>query len=80
MNSIFRLLLIVTCLANTAQAQYAGHGVESVSAESIKKFAPPALPAEMANKLKKIFDISSPGMGMRLETTNGILRTSPRLN
>ncbi len=45
-------------------AQYAGHGAESVSAETLKKFAPPALNATMSNKLKKMFDISAPGMGM----------------
>ncbi len=45
-------------------AQYSGHGVESVDSETLKKYAPPALPSEMANKLKKIFDISAPGMGM----------------
>lgn len=46
-----------------AQAQYAGHGASSVSPETIKKFAPPALNPIMTNKLKKMFDISSPGMG-----------------
>ena len=45
-------------------AQYSGHGVESVDSETLKKYAPPALSSEMANKLKKIFDISAPGMGM----------------
>ncbi len=44
-------------------AQYAGHGAESVSAETLKKYAPPLLNPIMANKLKKMFDISAPGMG-----------------
>ncbi len=47
-----------------AAAQYSGHGVESVTPENLKKYAPPALSAEMANKLKKMFDISAPGLGM----------------
>ncbi|MBC7465258.1 MAG: prolyl oligopeptidase family serine peptidase [Bdellovibrio sp.] len=56
--------LLIATVAVTAHAQYSGLGAESVSPETLKKYAPPALPAEMANKLKKMFDISSPGMGM----------------
>lgn len=51
-------------LSMLAHAQYSGLGAESVSAETLKKYAPPALNPIMTNKLKKIFDISSPGMGM----------------
>ncbi|MFZ3229479.1 MAG: prolyl oligopeptidase family serine peptidase [Pseudobdellovibrio sp.] len=62
------LILKALCLGlfylSIASAQYSGLGAESVSTEALKKYAPPALPIEMANKLKKIFDISSPGMGM----------------
>ena len=47
-----------------AAAEYAGLGKESVTAGTLKKFAPPALNSLMTNKLKKMFDISSPGMGM----------------
>lgn len=54
----------VGLMVSVSNAQYSGHGADSVSPETIKKFAPPALPPEMANKLKKMFDISSPGMGM----------------
>lgn len=45
---------------NMAQAQYKGLGVESVSTETLKKYAPPSLDPIMANKLKKMFDVSSP--------------------
>jgi dipeptidyl aminopeptidase/acylaminoacyl peptidase len=55
-------LFLVT--ASIAQAQYNGHGTESVNTETLKKYAPPALSAEMSNKLKKIFDVTAPGMGM----------------
>jgi dipeptidyl aminopeptidase/acylaminoacyl peptidase len=47
----------------SASAQYSGLGKDSVSAESIKKYAPPPLNPLMTNKLKKMFDITSPGMG-----------------
>ena len=58
---IFIYLVFVSSLA---WSQYKGLGVESISSETIKKFAPPKLNPEMANKLKKMFDITSPGMGM----------------
>lgn len=60
-------LILFTLLAffqNAALAQYSGHGTDSVSAETLKKFAPPALNTVMANKLKKMFDVTTPGMGM----------------
>ncbi|MBC7421134.1 MAG: S9 family peptidase [Bdellovibrio sp.] len=57
------LLTSLLLLSLGASAQYAGHGAESVSAETLKKFAPPALNPIMTNKLKKMFDISAPGMG-----------------
>jgi dipeptidyl aminopeptidase/acylaminoacyl peptidase len=47
-----------------AKAQYSGLGTDSVSSETIKKYAPPALEPIMANKLKKMFDVTTPGMGM----------------
>ena len=48
----------------SAVAQYSGLGTESVSQETLKKYAPPALNPAMANKLKKMFDVTSPGMGL----------------
>ena len=45
-------------------AQYKGLGSESISPENLKKYAPPVLNPIMTNKLKKMFDVTSPGMGM----------------
>lgn len=45
-------------------AQYQGHGIESIPKETLIKYAPPMLEPEMSNKLKKILDVSSPGMGI----------------
>ena len=64
MSSTKLFVLALIFFSVSSQAQYAGHGADSVSTETIKKFAPPALPADSANKLKKLFDISSPGLGM----------------
>lgn len=58
------VFLAASIWASISMAQYSGHGAETISPETLKKFAPPALPTEMANKLKKMFDISSPGMGL----------------
>lgn len=65
MRKIIILILLGQLLTtNTVLAQYSGHGTESVSAETLKKYAAPALSPIMANKLKKMFDVTSPGMGM----------------
>ncbi len=59
-----KILLTTLTLSTSALAQYTGLGTESVSPETLKKFGPPALNSVMTNKLKKMFDITSPGMGM----------------
>jgi dipeptidyl aminopeptidase/acylaminoacyl peptidase len=59
--SVFLALIVFGAVS---QAQYKGHGGESVSPEIIKKYAPPTLNPEMTNKLKKMFDVSAPGMGL----------------
>lgn len=59
-----KIFLAAFALSTTALAQYSGLGTESISAETLKKYGPPPLNALMTNKLKKMFDITSPGMGM----------------
>lgn len=55
---------LIALAVSAAEAQYSGHGAESVSPETLKKYAPPSLDVLMANKLKKMFDVTAPGMGM----------------
>lgn len=62
--SIALYFLISFSLYNKVLAQYSGHGADSISAETLKKYAPPSLDIVMTNKLKKMFDVTSPGMGM----------------
>jgi len=57
------ILLHSLCFAADSTS-YKGLGTESVTPENLKKYAPPALNPVMSNKLKKMFDVSSPGMGM----------------
>ncbi|MCM2352436.1 MAG: prolyl oligopeptidase family serine peptidase [Pseudobdellovibrio sp.] len=57
-------MAITALLSVNVMAQYKGLGTESVSAETLKKYAPPALNPVMTNKLKKMFDVTAPGMGM----------------
>ncbi len=66
MNLVTKIaaLGLVMFLSSVSFSQYSGHGVESIDSNTLKKYAPPALSAEMANKLKKLFDVSAPGMGM----------------
>lgn len=60
-----RLIFILLALCGSQSfSQYKGHGVDSVSEATLKKFAPPALKPEMSNKLNKMLEIAAPGMGM----------------
>ncbi len=64
-NKILCMICVsVSTVCSMSLAQYKGHGGESVSADQIKKYGPPALNPEMTNKLKKMFDVTAPGMGM----------------
>jgi dipeptidyl aminopeptidase/acylaminoacyl peptidase len=62
--------LFVTCLAPllaapaAAQAPYAGHGAETVSAELVRKFAPPPLDPEVSRRIQIMLDVRSPGLGI----------------
>ena len=50
---------------NTSQiAQYSGLGRDSLDAETLKRYAPPALPANVTRPIEAILDVRSPGMGM----------------
>ncbi len=63
--SIFLFVIFTQVLSyQLAYAEYKGHGADSVSAETLKKYAAPSLDAVMSNKLKKMLDVSSPGMGL----------------
>lgn len=64
MKKSISLFAAASLLCVSAFAQYSGLGTESVSAETIKKYAPPELNSVMSNKLKKMLDVTSPGMGM----------------
>lgn len=45
-------------------AEYKGVGAESLSPETVKKFAPPPITQEMSRKIQTMLDVRSPGMGM----------------
>ena len=63
---LFIFLGLMACAQKSVQKteSYAGLGKDSVSAETLKKFAPPALPEVMLTKIKKSLDVLSPGLGM----------------
>lgn len=64
MKNFILISVVQLIIGQNVWSQYSGLGTDSVSAETLKKFAPPALNSVMTNKLKKMFDVSSPGMGM----------------
>ncbi len=59
---IFIVNIILTL--SVSAADYKGHGLESLSAEKIKKYAPPSISAQLSNQISKMLDVRSPGMGM----------------
>jgi dipeptidyl aminopeptidase/acylaminoacyl peptidase len=54
--------VVFPLMAQTPPA-YKGHGVDSVSAEALAKFAPKPLPPELAGRIQQMMDIRAPGMG-----------------
>lgn len=61
------LLLSTACSHREPAAEgkgYAGHGQDSVTAETIKKYAPAALPADISSRVQSLLDVRAPSTGM----------------
>jgi len=58
------VLFIITFSTSVFAVSYKGIGKNSVSAETIRKFAPPALDPVIEKKVQNMLDIKTPGMGM----------------
>jgi hypothetical protein len=43
---------------------YNGHGASSVSPEVVAKYAPPPLPKEVADRVRNLLEVQSPGLGL----------------
>lgn len=56
--------LFFACSTPKKQESYKGLGQESVSPDTLKRFAPGPIDGHLSNKLRKLFDVSAPGMGM----------------
>jgi S-formylglutathione hydrolase FrmB len=62
-------LLAVSCLAHAqprdagTPASYSGLGAASVSPQTLARFAPPPLPAELTRRVQAMLDVRSPGEG-----------------
>jgi len=66
---IFLSLCMSACLQsakdnNSLQTSYKGLGQESLRAEDIKRFAPPALPSEISREIQRMLDIREPARGI----------------
>jgi len=63
-------LLLLACATSGAAADtptspaYSGHGEESVTRETIARYAPPPLPAEVSGPIQVLLDIRSPSLGL----------------
>ena len=64
MNLSQFLLSIVLCVTipelMAQQTQYSGHGVESISAEVLAKYAPKPFPSDVTQRVQMI-DVRTPG-------------------
>ncbi|MBI3542661.1 MAG: S9 family peptidase [Deltaproteobacteria bacterium] len=59
------LLVLALMLGTQARAlAYEGHGIETLSPEQLKKFAPPALDSRLSAAVQSALDLRSPGGGM----------------
>ncbi|MBI2521014.1 MAG: S9 family peptidase [Bdellovibrio sp.] len=58
------IIFFLNLIQLSAFADYSGLGADSISAEILTKYAPPSLNPIIANKLKKMFDVTSPGVGI----------------
>src|SRR4051812_13894354 len=65
MRLYLRSLCLTFAVSNAvfAEKNYVGHGAETTSAETLKAFAPPALPSELSRKIQLLLDVRSPGIG-----------------
>jgi protease II len=64
--SVLPILLMISCAQSkkTITSEYKGHGGESLSEETLAKFAPKALAPEVTKKIQSYLDISSTGLGL----------------
>ena len=65
---LLRVLAIAAVLAvaateTPAQTPYSGHGAESLSPETIRKYAPPPLDPSVSRRIQTMLDVRAPGLG-----------------
>jgi dipeptidyl aminopeptidase/acylaminoacyl peptidase len=56
------LLILLPALAQGTP--YSGHGAQTVSPETLAKFAPAPLPSDLSRKIQSMMDLRAPGMGV----------------
>lgn len=63
---LLTLFLTLGCSSSSKKnsSGYLGLGRESVDEQTLKQFAPPALPPELSRKIQSYLDIRAPGLGM----------------
>jgi len=57
-------LLAASCSTLSSKQEYKGLGAESVSPETLKRYAPPTLAPKLVDQVRHLYEISSPGVGM----------------
>ena len=67
-------LLFTACATEHGQTSkdYRGLGAESVSLETLAKFAPPRLDPKVANDVRHLLEVQSPGLGMIAPLENAL--------
>jgi protease II len=58
------MLVALCAVAHAQDAQYSGHGADSVSRDVVAKFAPPPLDARFTREIELMLDVAAPGLGI----------------
>lgn len=58
------VFLAASCSTTPSKPEYKGLGVESLSPETLKKYAPPTLDPGLVDDVRHMYEIASPGVGM----------------
>lgn len=65
MKIIFLFILVVmTACSSSPAKKYSGFGLNSISSQTLTKYAPPPANPELKNQIEKLIDLRSPSEGM----------------
>src|SRR5678816_66088 len=64
MRMLASMLFALCAVGHAQEAQYSGHGADSVAKEVVAKFAPPPLDPRFTREIELMLDVAAPGLGI----------------